>query len=73
VSTGETPPCTFDPTHLPEADDAGMGLWQKLMVYAGEQDEHDGHPLYVALLRRLRAEGAAGATALTVGVRHVPI
>jgi PII-like signaling protein len=37
---------------------------QKLMVFAGEQARHDGHPLYVELLRRLRQAGAAGATAL---------
>ena len=29
-----------------------------------EQAHHDGHPLYVSLLRRLRAAGAAGATSL---------
>jgi PII-like signaling protein len=40
------------------------GLWQKLMVYTSEQARHDGHPLHVALIRRLRAEGANGATAL---------
>ena len=38
--------------------------WQKLMVYAGEQARHDGHPLYLELVRRLRAAGAAGATSL---------
>ena len=52
------------PRHLPEADDGGLGIWQKLMVYAGEQAQHDGHPLYVQLIRRLREEGASGATAL---------
>jgi PII-like signaling protein len=40
------------------------GPLQKLMVYAGEQARHDGRPLYVELLRRLRAAGAAGATSL---------
>ena len=40
------------------------GALQKLMVYAGEQAQHDGHPLYLQLLRRLRAAGAAGATSL---------
>ena len=39
-------------------------MWQKLMVYAGEQARTDGRPLYVELVRRLRAAGAAGATAL---------
>jgi PII-like signaling protein len=40
------------------------GSWQKLMVYASEQARHDGHPLHVALVRRLREEGASGATSL---------
>ena len=53
-----------EPRRLPETDDAGLGVWQKLMIYAGERAEHDGHPLHVALLRRLSAEGTAGATAL---------
>jgi PII-like signaling protein len=52
------------PRQLPEQDDAGLGIWQKLMVYAGEQTRHDGHPLHVQLVRRLRQEGASGATAL---------
>jgi PII-like signaling protein len=45
-------------------DGSELGVWQKLMVYAGEQAQHDGHPLYFSLLRRLRAAGAAGATSL---------
>lgn len=53
-----------EPQQLPERDDAGFGIWQKLMVYAGEQARHDGHPLYIQLVRRLREEGASGATAL---------
>ena len=53
-----------EPRHLPERDDAGLGVWQKLMVYAGEQSRHDGHPLYIHLIRRLREEGASGATSL---------
>ncbi|MGH2997741.1 MAG: DUF190 domain-containing protein [Gaiellaceae bacterium] len=53
-----------EPVHLPEQDDAGLGVWQKLMVYAGEQSRHGGHPLYIQLIRRLREEGASGATSL---------
>jgi PII-like signaling protein len=53
-----------EPHELPQRDDTGLGIWQKLMVYAGEQARHDGHPLYVELVRRLRHEGCAGATAL---------
>lgn len=40
------------------------GPLQKLMVYASEQAQHEGHPLYLQILRRLRAAGAAGATCL---------
>jgi PII-like signaling protein len=53
-----------DPEPLPEVDPAGLGVWQKLMVYAGEEAQHHGHPLYVQLARRLLRAGAAGATAL---------
>lgn len=53
-----------EPRHLPERDDAGLRVWQKLMVYAGEQARYRGHPLYIQLIRRLREEGASGATAL---------
>jgi PII-like signaling protein len=53
-----------EPERLPDADPGGLGIWQKLMVYAGEEAEHAGHPLYVQLARRLLQAGAAGATAL---------
>lgn len=53
-----------EPRHLPETDDAGLGIWQKLMVHASEDARHEGHALYVQLIRRLREEGATGATAL---------
>jgi PII-like signaling protein len=50
---------------VPDADDAGLRLWQKLMIYAGEQAQTpDGHPLHTTLVRRLRATGALGATVL---------
>jgi PII-like signaling protein len=52
------------PPELPATDEHGMGVWQKLMVYASEQARHDGVPLHSALVRRLRDAGAAGATAL---------
>jgi PII-like signaling protein len=52
-----------EPESLP-ADPGGLGAWQKLMVYAGEEAQHQGHPLYVQLARRLLQAGAAGATAL---------
>jgi PII-like signaling protein len=53
-----------DPHHLPETDPSGLRVWQKLMVYSGEQSRHDGHPLHDQLVRRLRRAGAAGATCL---------
>jgi PII-like signaling protein len=53
-----------EPEPLPEADPAGLGMWQKLMIYAGEEAQHHRHPLYVQLARRLLQAGASGATAL---------
>lgn len=52
------------PAHLPERDDAGLRVWQKLTVYAGEQARHAGRPLSTELVRRLRVEGASGATSV---------
>jgi PII-like signaling protein len=53
-----------EPRHLPATDPSGLALWQKLMVYASEQAHTANGPLYVELVRRLRAAGAAGATVL---------
>lgn len=53
-----------EPPELPESDEQGSGLWQKLMVYAGEQNRVEDRPLYIELIRRLREAGASGATAL---------
>jgi PII-like signaling protein len=53
-----------EPRHLPEHDETGLGVWQKLMVYSAEQARHAGRPLHVELVRRLREHGAAGATSL---------
>jgi PII-like signaling protein len=52
------------PDHVPGVDEHGLQVWQKLMIYAGEQARFAGHPLYVELIRRLRKANAAGATAL---------
>jgi PII-like signaling protein len=39
------------------------GTWfQKLMVFAGEQDRYEGRALHAELVRALRRDGAAGAT-----------
>ena len=53
-----------EPRHLPATDPSGLAMWQKLMVYASEQARTPEGPLYVELVRRLRSEGAAGATVL---------
>jgi PII-like signaling protein len=53
-----------DPDPLPESDRSGRAVWQKLMVYVGEQARTDGDPLYDRLITELRSAGAAGATSL---------
>jgi len=53
-----------EPPHLPQADASGQGMWQKLMIHAGEQAHHDGQPLHRALIHELRKAKAAGATSL---------
>jgi PII-like signaling protein len=53
-----------EPDPVAGTDPSGLGVWQKLMVYCGEQSRHDGRPLYAELVRALRAAGAAGATCL---------
>ena len=53
-----------DPGHVPETDDAGLGIWQKLTIHSAEDARHDGHALHLRLVRRLREERATGATAL---------
>jgi PII-like signaling protein len=53
-----------DPAEPPPPDSEGLGYWQKLVVYSGGRARHEGRPLHGELIRRLRREGAAGATAL---------
>jgi PII-like signaling protein len=53
-----------EPRHIPDTDPSGLGVWQKLMVYAGEQSRHGRRSLSHELIRALRAAGAAGATSL---------
>jgi PII-like signaling protein len=54
-----------EPRHVPETDESGLRLWQKLMVYAGEQARApNGHQLQATLVRRLRQTGARGATTM---------
>lgn len=52
------------PRHLPDRDESGLSMWQKLMVHTEVQAKFNGRPLYVELVRRLRETGAAGATVL---------
>jgi PII-like signaling protein len=60
--------CTRDgqllgaPRTVPGADDHGMALWQKLMVYTSETALHQGQPVHRAIIRRLRSTGISGAT-----------
>jgi PII-like signaling protein len=53
-----------EPWHSPASDGSGLGVWQKLMVYTGEQAEHAGQPIYRRLVQALRGAGAAGATSV---------
>jgi PII-like signaling protein len=53
-----------DPARPPATDAAGRALWQKLMIYSSARARHEGEPVHRALIRRLRAGNAAGATAL---------
>jgi PII-like signaling protein len=52
------------PHSPPVAAGSGLAYWQRLVVYASEQSRYEHQPLHSALIRRLRLEGAAGATAL---------
>jgi PII-like signaling protein len=52
------------PTPLPSADEHGLAIWQKLMIYASEQARHGRTPLHLALVRRLRETRASGVTCL---------
>jgi PII-like signaling protein len=52
------------PHALPESDERGLGLWQKLMVYTSQSATHEGRPLNLQLIRRLRESDAARATSL---------
>lgn len=53
-----------DPHELPGTDEHGLALWQKLMVYTSHSATHNGHPLHLEIIRRLRESDAAGATCL---------
>ena len=50
------------PPELPGANDHGMALWHKLMIYTSEAALHHGEPIHRAIVRRLRSAGLSGAT-----------
>jgi PII-like signaling protein len=52
------------PEAVPERDENGLEIFQKLMVYSGEQTRYDGHAQHIQLIRALRSSRVAGATAL---------
>jgi PII-like signaling protein len=52
------------PHELPDTDERGLALWQKLTVYSSQSTRIDGHPLHHQIVRKLRAAGAAGATSV---------
>lgn len=52
------------PEDVPDTDASGLGLWKKLMVFSSEQARVGNKTQHVALVERLRAEGARGATTL---------
>jgi len=70
----EPPPATVEMVRVCRRDGEALAglpapvadrdLWTKLSVYCSERSEYAGRTLYQDLIRRLRAEGAAGATAL---------
>jgi PII-like signaling protein len=52
------------PVEAPSSHEMGLACWQKLTIYASEHSRHGHESLHGALIRRLRGEGAAGATAV---------
>jgi PII-like signaling protein len=53
-----------EPQRLPGADEHGLRLWQKLMVYTSEAATFEGRAMHEAIVERLRETGASGATTL---------
>lgn len=53
-----------EPPALPDVDEEGLDLYQKLMVYTSESQLHGREPLHRAIIRRLRQTRALGATSL---------
>ena len=53
-----------EPQTVTTSEETGLRTWVKLMVHADHDTRHGGRPLFVELVRRLRAVGAGGATVL---------
>lgn len=53
-----------EPQAVEGTDEAGLRTWVKLMVHADHDTRHAGRPLFVDIVRRLRAAKAGGATVL---------
>ena len=56
------------PPDLPEYDDRGRAVWQKLVVHTSESTRHDGVPIHRALVRRLRESGHTGGATVLRGI-----
>jgi PII-like signaling protein len=52
------------PHQLPDTDERGLGVWQKLMVYCSQSATFEGRPLALEVIRRLRQSSSSGATSL---------
>ena len=52
------------PHDLAGRDEHGLALWQKLTIYTSQAALHDGRPVNMQIVRRLRASDAAGATCI---------
>lgn len=52
------------PHGLPATDEHGLAMWQKLMIYTSQSAAHEGKPLNMEIIRRLRQSNSAGATSL---------
>jgi PII-like signaling protein len=52
------------PHGLPATDEHGLAMWQKLMIYTSQTATHEGKPLNMEIVRRLRQSDSAGATSL---------
>ncbi|MGV0741815.1 DUF190 domain-containing protein [Mycolicibacterium sp. XJ870] len=56
------------PSALPQTDDQGRALWQKLMIHTSETALHDGAPVHRAVVRRLLQTGVVGGATVLRGV-----